>query len=319
MLHITDMTLSIIETVCPDIDTARLRQLYTLLAVSGADLIEMPVSVYKRILPDAAQKIILRISMPDEAVHYPNITRFVCRQNGALADAAMTREIQMNDIREMTIRGRESLANTRIVGLDDILTHDYESAFLKLRSRAGGQIEFCPENSFYCATAAAVEWVISGGTHVAAAFGGLGGKAALEEVLLALRLIRRYKPSASFAVLAEIAEMLEEITGVPFPDRKAVIGRKIFYVESGIHVDGILKKPQMYEPFHPELVGVSRRFVIGKHSGRKSIAAKLYELGFDAGHFDIAPLLAAVQDTSISRTAILTDEEFSEMAQQYRK
>jgi isopropylmalate/homocitrate/citramalate synthase len=43
----------------------------------------------------------------------------------------------------------------------------------------------------------------------------------------------------------------EEITGIPYSGRKAVIGRDIFRVESGIHIDGIMKRPQMYDPFSP--------------------------------------------------------------------
>jgi homocitrate synthase NifV len=316
MIRITDMTLSCIEAFRPSDE--QLAQLYTLLTAIGIEFIEMPISVYERLRPSAHEKIVLRIGTPDEAADYPEITRFVCRKNGISSPANITRELQMNDVKEIQLLGRnELLSNIRIVGLDDVLCHDFETAFSSIRKRIKGRVEFCPEDSHSCATAAAVEWVAAGGTDLAASFGGLGGKAALEEVLIALRLVKRHKPSASFSVFPLAVALIEDITSARFSDRKAIIGRNIFHVESGIHIDGILKKPQMYEPFLPELVGSSRRFIVGKHSGRKSIAVKLRELGYSPGAFDIAGILSAVRSKSISKTASLTDEEFKEIALRY--
>ncbi len=317
MLRITDMTLSCIEAFRPTPE--QLKQLYVLLNGVGADFIEMPVSVYEQICPEFQEKIVLRIPMPDEAADYPEITRFICRNNGFVSAPDVVREIQMNDVKEISLLGgNEQLRNIRLVGLDDVLCYDFETAFSNIKKRIKGRVEFCPENSYSCATASAMEWIAAGGTDVAAAFGGIDGKAALEEVLLSLRVIRRHKPNASFCILPQIAALMEDITGSRFSDRKAVIGRKIFNVESGIHVDGILKKPQMYEPFLPELVGSSRRFVVGMHSGRKSIAAKLRELGYSSASFDVARILGTVRDESVRRTSSLTDEEFKEIALKYR-
>ncbi|SHH99791.1 homocitrate synthase NifV [Sporobacter termitidis DSM 10068] len=317
MIRITDMTLSCIAAFRPS--AGPLKKLHALLAVLGSDYIEMPAEVYETIRPVSPDKIVLRIGTPDEAALYPEITRFVCRMNGLLSSPGITREIQMNDVKELSFFGPgDGSQNVRVVGLDDILCHDYESAFQKLQSRVRGRVEFCPENSYSCATAAALEWIAAGGADLAASFGGLDGKAALEEVLLALRIVRRHRPTASYEILPQIALAVEEITGVRFPDRKAVIGRSIFNVESGIHVDGILKKPQMYEPFMPELVGRKRRLIVGKHSGRKSIAAKLRELGYASAEFDVARLLSAVRAESVGKMTSLTDEEFKEIAEKHR-
>jgi homocitrate synthase NifV len=317
MIRITDMTMSCLACFTPS--EAQLRELYGLLTGLGTDAIEMTPEVYDAVRPPASDKIVLRLAMPDEASSYPEVKRFVCRLNGAPAPPGVLRELQLNDVKELaSLWQNPSLRNLRIVGLDDVLCHDYRAAFLKILSEARGCIELCPEDGCFCATAVALEWITAGGTDVAAAFGGLRGKAALEEVLLALRIVRRHKPTASYAIMPRIAVLLEEITGARFPDRKAVIGRNIFNVESGIHVDGILKKPHMYEPFLPELVGRQRHFVIGKHSGRKSIAAKLREMGYQAATFDIARLLYEVRQESVVKLASLTDEEFREIALRYR-
>jgi homocitrate synthase NifV len=317
MIRITDMTLSCIGVFHPS--GAQLVRLYDMLSSLCTDYIEMPEHVYKMIRPANPGKIVLRIGTPEEATRYPEVSRFVCRMNGRLSSPGVTREIQINDIKELSFFGQsQMLQNVRVVGLDDILCHDYEFAFQQLQSRVKGRAEFCPENSYSCATAAALEWFSAGGTDAVASFGGMDDKAALEEVLLALRVIRRHRPTATYDILPQIALLIEEITGARYPDRKAVIGRNIFEVESGIHVDGILKKPQMYEPYQPELVGRHRRLIVGKHSGRKSIAAKLRELGYTSADFDVAHLLNAVRAESIGKMMSLTDEEFKTIAERHR-
>jgi homocitrate synthase NifV len=317
MIRITDMTLSCIADFrCSEL---QLQQLYTLLLTLGTDYIEIPAGIYEMLRPVVSNKVVVRIETPEKASLYPEAARFVCRMNGLMASPAVTREIQMNDIRELSFMNScEEKQNLRITGLDDIFCNDYELAFHNIMDRISGRVEFCPENSCACATAAALEWAAAGGTDLVASFGGLNGKAALEEVLLSLRIVKRHRPAASYEMMPQIAQLIEEITGTRFSDRKAVIGRSIFNVESGIHIDGILKKPQMYEPFSPELVGRARKLVVGKHSGRKSIAAKLHELGYTAAEFDVARLLGAVRDISVGKTAGLTDEEFQEIVLKYR-
>ena len=61
---------------------------------------------------------------------------------------------------------------------------------------------------------------------------------------------------------------------------KAVVGANAFAHEAGIHQDGILKNPLTYQVISPEAVGVpAHRLVLGKHSGRNALRARLAELG----------------------------------------
>jgi 2-isopropylmalate synthase len=59
-----------------------------------------------------------------------------------------------------------------------------------------------------------------------------------------------------------------------------VVGANAFAHEAGIHQDGILKNPLTYQVISPEAVGVSaHRLVLGKHSGRNALRARLTDLG----------------------------------------
>lgn len=317
MIRITDMTISCLEDYEPSQE--QLCSLFELLLATGVDRIELPAQVYGLLRPARPERITLRLDHPDEAALYPGISRFVCRRTGVQPNENVFTEVQLNDRKEISFLSRLGEAhNLRVVGLDDLLCYEYETAFKNLKKQGKGRLEFCPEDDYSCATAAAVEWVISGGVDIVTTFGGIGGKASLEEVLLALRVIKRYKPGASFSVFPQIVARMEEILSARYPEKKPVIGRGVFEVTSGIHIDGILKKPEMYEPFLPELVGSRRKFVLGKHSGRSAIRIKLRELGLDPDHYDSAGLLREVRISSTSRMSSLSDEEFFLLAQKNR-
>jgi homocitrate synthase NifV len=61
----------------------------------------------------------------------------------------------------------------------------------------------------------------------------------------------------------------------PVPDDAPVIGDAIFACESGIHLDGLLKDPALYEPFPPEIVGARRSWRLGRTAGRGAVRGLL--------------------------------------------
>jgi 2-isopropylmalate synthase len=115
--------------------------------------------------------------------------------------------------------------------------------------------------------------------------GERAGNASFEEVVIALALNpQQYQRRISIdtSKLTGLSRLVEEMTGIPVSPNKAVVGTNVFATEAGIHQDGILKHPETYLPFPPQLVGGKDvRFVLGKHSGRSAISVRLKELGFD--------------------------------------
>jgi 2-isopropylmalate synthase len=80
------------------------------------------------------------------------------------------------------------------------------------------------------------------------------------------------------------------------------VGANAFAHESGIHQDGMLKHGATYEIMRPESVGLaSSRLVLGKHSGRHALAARLSELGYT--------LEGGALDTVFSRFKALADRK----------
>jgi methanogen homocitrate synthase len=52
---------------------------------------------------------------------------------------------------------------------------------------------------------------------------------------------------------------------------KAVVGVNAFARESGIHMAAVLEEPGTYELYSPEIVGVARHIIIGKHTGAEAL------------------------------------------------
>lgn len=131
------------------------------------------------------------------------------------------------------------------------------------------------------ATVNTLSAVQSGASMVNVTINGLGeraGNASLEEVVMALELGYGYKLNIKTERISDISDMVEKLCGIPVPPNKAIVGENAFTHEAGIHVDGILKKPETYEAIKPELVGAKRRFVLGKHVGIKSVMKMLGDL-----------------------------------------
>lgn len=316
MMHVIDTTLSGLDGYDPTV--RQLNVLCGLLLKIGADYTEISVEAFRKMgsLPPIG-KYILRCENLEQVNDYPQFEAYVCRRIGKSVPANVISELQVNDIREIHLLSRYGkLDNVRIRGLDDLLNHDYEPAFDLIRQTFKGRIQICPEDRYDCATAIAVEWLLSGGKEAAASFAGVGGVAPIEEVLMALRIEIRRKPNVDFSIFPEIKALIEEITNESIPKNKPVIGEDIFHVEAGIHVDGISSNPKIYEPFRPELVGNTRKLVIGKHSGRAAVIVKMKELGLNDCSVTPEKLLLAVHSESVHQQQSLTDEDFIRL---YRK
>ena len=75
--------------------------------------------------------------------------------------------------------------------------------------------------------------------------------------------------------------MVSNYTGMHVQANKAIVGANAFAHEAGIHQDGMLKNASTFEIMTAESVGWSQsRLVLGKHSGRHALKARLEELGY---------------------------------------
>jgi homocitrate synthase NifV len=309
VIKIVDRTLS---STGQDADQTALGRFLLRLIETEVDFIELSEAVYRRLEPlPTFAGYVLRIPDAERARQYPELRHFVCRNAPEDADARVRAEALINDVREAyTIARFGAYGKVRLTGFADMLLGDYPSAFASLRTSFRADTEFCPTNRLGFATAMACEWAMSGGGSLVTSFGGVGGFAPTEEVVMALRLGRARKVGKTYAFFPEMAELLGEITGHRVRGNKPVLGHRIFHVESGIHVDGIVKQPKCYEPFPPEVVGRERRIVLGKHSGAASVRFKLAEMGISCDDGFVTELAEHVKSLAAEKNSALTNLEF---------
>ena len=103
---------------------------------------------------------------------------------------------------------------------------------------------------------------------------------------------------------------VEKASGLLIPLNYPVVGGNMFTHKSGIHVDGVLKNPNLYEAFDPAKLGMQRKIALGKHSGKASIKHKLEQLGLAAPPEAIEAMRLEVSRMGEATKRNITDDEF---------
>lgn len=167
-----------------------------------------------------------------------------------------------------------------------------------------------PGDGRRCANAVAYLFLQRGVHGVITTMTGISNHASTEQVVMARQVIANCD-IYDVSVFSKLADWFERVTAAKIPPHFPVLGERIFHVESGVHVDGILKKSSNYEPYSPSLVGLKREIVLGKLSGRASINYKLrILLDQSRSKSDIDLILQRVKQLSIVKKGKLTDDDF---------
>nr|WP_148682581.1 homocitrate synthase family protein [Pyrobaculum ferrireducens] len=135
-------------------------------------------------------------------------------------------------------------------------------------------------------------------------FGERAGNAALEEVVAAVHYLLGLRTNVKLEKLYGLSQLVSKLFGVPVPPNKAVVGENAFSHEAGIHVHGVLNNPFTYEPMRPEDVGNKRRIVLGKHSGRHSVAWALKNMGVEPSDELVDYVLDAVKELAVRKVRV---------------
>lgn len=182
-----------------------------------------------------------------------------------------------------------------------------------LREKVPGlDMEVHTHNDLGMATANAIAGIKAGARFVSTTVNGLGeraGNAALEEVVMGLKHSCGIDPGIDTSRFREISRFVGEASGRRVPDWKPVVGEKVFSHESGIHADGVLKDPRIYEPFDPGEVGLSRHLVVGKHSGIHGLIARYGTMGITVMYEQAERLLLEVRAVAQEKKRQLNNDE----------
>lgn len=162
--------------------------------------------------------------------------------------------------------------------------------------------------------------VKAGARQVECTINGIGeraGNCSLEEIVMVMKTRNDRFPFETGinaeAIYAASQELASVISFGPQPN-KAIVGANAFAHEAGIHQDGYLKERTTYEIMRPESVGVPEsRLVLGKHSGRHALKARVEGLGFSLTREELDFVYTELTTLADNKKGLM-DAEISELA-----
>lgn len=180
-------------------------------------------------------------------------------------------------------------------------------------------------NDLGLAVANTLEAVKRGARQVEGTINGIGeraGNAALEEIVMGIKTRSDFFNLTTNIETTQIyrtSRLVSELTGFPVQANKAIVGGNAFRHSSGLHVDGIIKKPVTFEIMDPKSVGVpSSSIVLGKTSGRHAFRERLAELGYTLNDEDLARAFAAFKELADKKKDITDRDIESLVAEEQR-
>src|SRR5437762_4534269 len=149
-------------------------------------------------------------------------------------------------------------------------------------------------NDLGMAVANSLAAVRAGARQIECTINGIGeraGNCSLEEAAMAIKTrenVLGVHTGIHTPRLFPTSRLVSQITGMPIPRNKAIVGENAFAHEAGIHQHGMLTHHSTYEIMRPQDVGLSRtNLVLGKHSGRHAFRERVKELGFDVSEDEL--------------------------------
>lgn len=155
----------------------------------------------------------------------------------------------------------------------------------------------------------------AGARQVECTINGIGeraGNASLEEIAMALKVRKdlfNYYTDIRTKDIYNTSRMVSGFTGMIVQPNKAIVGANAFAHESGIHQDGMLKNRETYEIMIPEEVGVVKTtMVLGRHSGRHGLKARLEELGYTLDSQELDRIYSLFTKLSDKKKEVFDDD-----------
>jgi 2-isopropylmalate synthase len=190
--------------------------------------------------------------------------------------------------------------------------------------------DLCPElrsvalsvhchNDLGLAVANTLAGVAAGAGQVECTVNGIGeraGNAALEEIVMALRVRRDVARAETGVRISEIgasSALVSRLTGYAVQRNKAIVGANAFAHEAGIHQDGMLKDTATYQIMDPEELGLTMTLPLGKHSGRHAFARACADAGIHLPADELRDAFARFKRLADERKAVTLYDVFEEV------
>jgi 2-isopropylmalate synthase len=182
-----------------------------------------------------------------------------------------------------------------------------------VREHTDAKVDVHAHDDFGLAAGNAMAGFEAGAAQAQVSVNGIGeraGNAAYEEVVMAAESLYGVDTGITTERIAELSRLVEDASEMPVPANKPVVGANAFSHESGIHAAGVLENSDTFEPgvMTPEMVGATREFVLGKHTGTHSVRKRLEETGFSPTDDEVREVTRRVKEFGADKRRVTVTE-----------
>jgi len=143
--------------------------------------------------------------------------------------------------------------------------------------------DFHAHNDYDLGIANVMEALKAGVQGLHLTLNGMGERAGNAPLSSAIAVINDFFPNLKTSVseksLYSVSKTVESFSGFRIPANKPIIGENVFTQTAGIHADGDSKHNLYFNDLMPERFGRTRKYALGKTSGKANIEKNLHDLG----------------------------------------
>ena len=177
-------------------------------------------------------------------------------------------------------------------------------------------------DDFGLGTASTIAAVEQGATYMDLVVNKLGdraGNTSFEEVIVALEMLYGVDTGIDLSKLYNLSKFVEQVSGVPLPYNKPIVGRNTFLHESELHVMSTLEKEKFwmcFTPYRPEVVGQEEQVVFGPTTLHgDAIKMKCKQMGIKS-YIDYIDEIMKTVHSIITEKRFLTERELENLIKQ---
>lgn len=173
------------------------------------------------------------------------------------------------------------------------------------------RFDFHAHNDYDLAVANVDAAIRAGISTIHTTINGLGeraGNAALSSVVALLNDQLKRPNSIHERKLGVASRIVETFSGIRIPGNKPIIGENVFTQCSGIHADGDNKDELYFNDLLPERFGRTRKYALGKTSGKANIAKNLEEMGVRLDAADLKMVTDKVIELADKKESVTSED-----------
>ena len=171
--------------------------------------------------------------------------------------------------------------------------------------------DFHAHNDYDLSIANVLQAVRNGAKGIHTTVNGLGeraGNAPLESVVAVIKDFTDLELTVQENKIYRISKLIEQFSGLHIPSNKPVVGENVFTQTAGIHADGDNKKNLYFSDLLPERFGRTRKYALGKTSGKANILKNLLELGISLEQDELAKVTQRIIELGDKKERVTTED-----------